>query len=103
MEIVTAGVPEDDPVTVNVAVPLGVPVYVDPELFWLQPTSMAARATTARHIPNARRSLGARRHEIKAGAKRAARIAESLRISHGHGLRFDGGSSNFELDVEKIS
>ena len=58
MEIVVA---PEVPVTVNVAVPLGVPVYAELELLPPQPIKTAAMETTARHIPKARRRLGARR------------------------------------------
>lgn len=94
------------PITVNVEVPIGVPVYVELVLLLAplpaQPTSTPARVTISRQIPKAKRRLGLRRDWIMPAANSAASTAENPSVPHGQGFRFDGGGGNFELEVVSV-
>ena len=93
----------DVPVTLNVAVPFGVPVFVVPGLLPAQPVKIAARVTIARHVPSASRRFGASRSGIIPAARSAASIVKSPRAPHGHGVRFVGDGGTFELAVPNVS
>src|SRR5258708_30662787 len=97
----------ETPVTVNVAVPFGVPVYVGPGLPLvlplLQPANTEIKAKTTRHMPNARRWREAWRNRFFPATSSAARAAEIPRDPHGLGLRFEGLTGSAEFDVEKVS